>query len=70
MPAIKTTVKLRCDTLSNWEKSTIKLLDGEVCVVKDADENVMFKVGDGIHTFDKLPYINDKKVSTILLNAC
>lgn len=59
---LKTRISLKYDTLENWQKSTLKLNKGElaIAVIPTADpENkqlppVMFKVGDGEHTFKGL----------------
>ena len=62
MANLKTRISLKYDTLANWQKSTLKLNKGElaIAVIPTADpENkqlppVMFKVGDGEHTFAQL----------------
>lgn len=62
MAELKTRISLKYDTLANWQSSTLKLNKGElaIAVIPTADpENkqlppVMFKVGDGEHTFAQL----------------
>lgn len=59
---LKTRISLKYDTLVNWQKSTLKLNKGElaIAVIPTADPAnkqlppVMFKVGDGEHTFAQL----------------
>lgn len=65
---LNTRIQLKYDTLANWEASSFKLKAGEIAIatlgnVKDGssagDVNqhpVLFKVGDGVHTFAELPY--------------
>ena len=62
MAEFKTRISLKYDTLVNWQKSTLKLNKGElaIAVIPAADPAnkqlppVMFKVGDGEHTFAEL----------------
>lgn len=67
MPTLKTTIKLRYDTFTNWTLNNPILAAGEVAVValpSDAGENieqakkpaVLFKVGDGSSNFSVLPW--------------
>lgn len=65
---LNTRIQLRYDTLENWTSSTLALKKGELAIVtlgtvKDGstagDVNqhpVLFKVGDGSHTFAQLPF--------------
>lgn len=61
---INTRIKLKYDSLENWNKSTLVLLQGEIAVTtiptgSDAHTNppaIMFKVGDGEHTFAQLSW--------------
>ena len=62
MAELKTRISLKYDTLVNWQKSTLVLNKGElaIAVIPTADPAnkqlppVMFKVGDGEHTFAEL----------------
>lgn len=62
MAELKTRISLKYDTLANWQNSTLKLNKGElaIAVIPTADPAnkqlppVMFKVGDGEHTFAEL----------------
>lgn len=61
---VNTRIKLKYDTLANWQTNNPTLLEGEMAVVSvPADEThaddaapVMFKVGDGKTTFTNLPW--------------
>ena len=64
---IKTTIKLRYDTLANWTSANPVLAAGEVAVVAIPSESAttvqqvtkpanLFKVGDGSTKFNLLPY--------------
>ena len=69
---LNTRILLKYDTLENWNKSTGILRAGEVAIATvpeggSAQEvgsvktpQVLVKVGDGKHTFAKLPYITAK----------
>ena len=68
MSIINTRIQLKYDTLANWNASTFKLKAGEIAIatlgeIKDGslpgDVNqhpVLFKVGDGSHSFAQLPF--------------
>lgn len=69
---INTRILLKYDTLAKWEASTGILRAGEVAIATVPKEStgkevgsvatpqVLVKVGDGTHTFAKLPYITAK----------
>ena len=49
---------LRNDILENWEASTLVLEKGEPAVVINLDTMTSkIKIGDGVHTFNELPYV-------------
>ena len=54
---IKTRIGLRRDTEAGYEavKSSLKPLKGEVCLI-DTSEGLKMKVGNGVDTFESLPY--------------
>ena len=64
MANLKTRISLKYDTLENWGKSALVLNKGEVAIATipaaDASKKqlppVMFKVGDGTHTFSELDW--------------
>ena len=47
----KTRIQLRCDTLANWKKSTVKLLKGELAFATDTNE---YRLGNGSGTWSQL----------------
>lgn len=62
---LNTRIKLRYASYAEWMSSTVKLLAGEVAVcyvesnneeVKNTAPTVLFKVGDGTHTFSELQW--------------
>ena len=62
---LNTRIKLRYASYAEWQASTIKLLPGEVAVcyiganneeIKNTAPTVLFKVGDGEHTFKDLQW--------------
>jgi len=62
-------IKLKYDTLANWNSSTFVPLAGEICIgylpptgnsdtqQTNTPKAVCIKVGDGTHTFVQLPWI-------------
>ena len=52
---IKTRLRLRKDTLANWEQNDPVLLDGELAIVV-TNSDVKIKIGDGVKTFANLDY--------------
>jgi len=63
---INTRISLKCDTLANWSSTAnqFKLNKGEVAIVQIGEKDIankhlppiMFKVGDGEHTFNELDW--------------
>lgn len=63
-------ISLRTDSLSNWIAENPVLNDGEFAIVNDISASLTrFKVGNGLSTFSQLPYVNQQKVITELLEA-
>lgn len=56
MAVIKSTFKIRRAKLEEWEAVNPIPQDGEPCFAVDAN---IFKVGDGIHTWNELKSINE-----------
>ena len=54
---IKTRIRNKRDSLSNWSKNNPVLLNGEIVIVEDGS-NVFLKRGDGTSRFNSLPYIS------------
>ena len=63
---LKTTIIPRKDTAANWTSSTSIPALGEFCL--DTTNNIL-KCGDGTHTFNNLPALNDKDLSDLGITA-
>lgn len=72
---INTRIKNKVATFSEWHESTGKLLDGEIAIVRvptgetytnpvtgksEPVVELLMKVGDGVNTFDSLPWLSAK----------
>ena len=64
----KIKISLRCDELSNWTAKNTVLNNGELAIVNDAG-NQLFKIGNGLSTFNQLPFFNENEVKTTTLSA-
>ena len=64
----KIKISLRCDELSNWTEKNPVLNNGELAIVNDAG-NQQFKIGNGLSTFNQLPFFNENEVKTTTLSA-
>lgn len=53
---IKTRIRHKRDTLSNWTNKNPLLLNGEIVIVEDGD-SILLKRGDGTKNFNQLPFI-------------
>lgn len=63
MQQINSRIKQRHDTLANWTNNNIVLLEGELAIV-DCGEQTKLKVGNGLSTFNQLPFIDQEVLST------
>lgn len=52
------TIRLRNDTIENWEKLKTVPLKGEIVVGLNGDEKLV-RIGDGVHKFRDLPETTD-----------
>ena len=48
--------KLKRDTAAGWANIKVPPMQGEPCAELLPDGRIRFKIGDGIHTFNYLPY--------------
>ena len=64
----KIKISLRCDELSNWTEKNPVLNNGELAIVNNAG-NQSFKIGNGLSTFNQLPFFNENEVTTTTLSA-
>lgn len=55
---IKTRIKNKRDTNSNWTNANPILLDGELIIIDHETEGLKIKIGDGTNSYDKLSYFN------------
>lgn len=63
-------IQLRSDVLANWTSLNPILKDNELVIVNDTDNNIeRFKIGNGISSFNQLPYVNEQKIITDILDA-
>lgn len=68
---IKTTIKLRRDTINNYASHGTHIpLKGEVCIVDPTataswakSKNIRIKIGDGVKSFNDLPYLDEENYS-------
>lgn len=70
MSTINSQIKLRGDTLENWNNSELIPLENELCIVYTDGENVRFKVGNGKDKFANLKFVNEMFIITNLLKSC
>ena len=64
----KIKISLRCDELSNWTEKNPVLNNGELAIVNNAG-NQSFNIGNGLSTFNQLPFFNENEVKTTTLSA-
>ena len=64
----QTRIKQRFDTEQNWLSSDVVLLDGELAVVS-CNQQIRFKVGNGVSSFSQLKYVDQDQLSTVLVTA-
>lgn len=54
---IKTKINLRKDVLANWEDKNPVLGSGEMAIVEDGNGDLAMKIGNGISSFNQLPFL-------------
>lgn len=57
---LRTILQFRRDLAENFEavKTTLILAAGEPAVIMDGEDKFKFKIGDGVNTWEALPYVN------------
>lgn len=60
---MSTTIKIRRDTLTNWQSVNPVPAAGELCIVTDTTPQ-RIKIGDGINAFTILPYLTLPNATT------
>lgn len=66
---LKTRIRHKRDTSSNWTSNDPKLLNGEIIIVDTADGRVRTKTGDGNKTYTQLPF-DDEAIYSAINNKC
>ena len=64
MTVISTRIAQRFDKLDNWTAKNPTLISGELAIVS-AQNQTRFKVGDGVHKFNDLPFVDQTQLSTL-----
>ena len=59
MSQINTRIRQKRDTAANWTSSNPVLLNGELIVVETSTGAIRLKVGDGVKTFNQLPFLDE-----------
>ena len=64
MTVISTRIAQRFDKLDKWTAKNPTLISGELAIVS-AQNQTRFKVGDGVHKFNDLPFVDQTQLSTL-----
>ena len=59
MSQINTRIRQKRDTAANWTNNNPVLLNGELIVVETSTGAIRLKVGDGVKTFNQLPFTDE-----------
>ena len=59
MSQIDARIRQKRDTAANWTNSNPVLLNGELIVVETSTGAIRLKVGDGVKTFNQLPFLDE-----------
>lgn len=59
MSQINTRIRQKRDTAANWTSNNPVLLNGELIVVETSTGAIRLKVGDGVKTFNQLPFLDE-----------
>lgn len=65
MSQIDARIRQKRDTAANWTNNNPVLLNGELIVVETSAGAIRFKIGDGIKTFNQLPYTDESIYNTV-----
>lgn len=68
MSQINTRIRQKRDTAANWTSSNPVLLNGELIVVETSTGAIRLKVGDGVKTFNQLPFL-DEALRTLITDV-
>ena len=59
MSQIDARIRQKRDTAANWTNNNPVLLNGELIVVETSTGAIRLKVGDGVKTFNQLPFLDE-----------
>lgn len=59
MSQINARIRQKRDTAANWTNNNPVLLNGELIVVETSTGAIRLKVGDGVKTFNQLPFLDE-----------
>ena len=65
MSTINARIRQKRDTAANWTNNNPVLLNGELIAVETSAGAIRFKIGDGIKTFNQLPYTDESIYNTV-----
>ena len=68
MSQINTRIRQKRDTAANWTNNNPVLLNGELIVVETSTGAIRLKVGDGVKTFNQLPFL-DETLRTLITDV-
>lgn len=68
MSQINTRIRQKRDTAANWTNNNPVLLNGELIVVETSTGAIRLKVGDGVKTFNQLPFL-DEALRTLITDV-
>lgn len=66
---IKAKINLRKDVLANWEAKNPILGSGEMAIVEDEGGVLAVKIGNGLSSFNQLPFLYQQEFKTEKLTA-
>lgn len=65
MSQINARIRQKRDTAANWTNNNPVLLNGELIVVETSTGAIRLKVGDGVKTFNQLPFLDEVIYNTV-----
>ena len=68
MSLINARMQQKKDTAANWTNNNPVLLNGELIVVETSTGAIRLKVGDGVKTFNQLPFL-DETLRALITNV-
>ena len=65
MSQINRRIRQKKDTAANWTSSNPVILNGELIAVETSNGAIRLKVGDGVKTFNQLPFLDEVIYNTV-----